>query len=180
MIPVFEGLLPEPHNTIVLKMLFELANWYSLAKLRVHTEETIELLEDATQRVRLAVREFEKVTCAYYHTTELPREEAARGRRNAATTAKAKAKAQKAKESNQTKKASKHKAKSASRKASKAERTPSPSPPTRRVKPKKELNLRTYKWHSLPDYPSFIRRLGPAVGWSTQAVSYHLMWLGCG
>jgi len=36
-IPVFEGLLPELHNTHVLKLLFDLAHWHGLAKLQMHT-----------------------------------------------------------------------------------------------------------------------------------------------
>ena len=34
--PVFDGLFPEPWNGIVQTMLFELANFYSLARLRLH------------------------------------------------------------------------------------------------------------------------------------------------
>ena len=47
-IPVFEGLLPEPHNTRVLKLLFDLAHWHGLAKLQMHMEATLELLSQAT------------------------------------------------------------------------------------------------------------------------------------
>ncbi|KAJ6619167.1 hypothetical protein B0H10DRAFT_1794003 [Mycena sp. CBHHK59/15] len=36
-IPVFEGLLPEPHNNTVLNLLFTFAEWHVLAKLRMHT-----------------------------------------------------------------------------------------------------------------------------------------------
>jgi hypothetical protein len=32
-IPVFDGLLPEPHNACALAVLFDLAHWHSLAKL---------------------------------------------------------------------------------------------------------------------------------------------------
>ncbi|THH15068.1 hypothetical protein EUX98_g9523 [Antrodiella citrinella] len=67
-IPVFDGLLPEPHNSIVMDMLFELANWHALAKLRLQTEETIILLENATRTLSAAVRKFQQTTCRHYDT----------------------------------------------------------------------------------------------------------------
>ena len=47
-IPVFEGLLPEEHNKIILDLLFELGTWHMLASLRLHTESTLHALEDST------------------------------------------------------------------------------------------------------------------------------------
>ncbi|KAG6838659.1 hypothetical protein C0991_009889 [Blastosporella zonata] len=44
-IPAFEGLLPEPHNKILLDLYFELATWHGLAKLKMHTETTLEDLD---------------------------------------------------------------------------------------------------------------------------------------
>ncbi len=44
----FEGLLPAPHNEIVMDLLSSLATWDVLAKLRIHTDDTVTLLEDAT------------------------------------------------------------------------------------------------------------------------------------
>jgi hypothetical protein len=43
-IPVFDNLLPEPHNMHALKLLFDLAHWHALAKLRMHADTTLELL----------------------------------------------------------------------------------------------------------------------------------------
>ena len=48
-IPVFEGLLPAPHNRIILNLLYELATWLTLAKLRLHTETTLKALEASTK-----------------------------------------------------------------------------------------------------------------------------------
>jgi len=43
-IPVFDHLLPEPHNVHALKLLFDLAHWHALAKLCMHADTTLELL----------------------------------------------------------------------------------------------------------------------------------------
>ncbi|GJF00863.1 hypothetical protein PsYK624_171650 [Phanerochaete sordida] len=49
-VPVFDGLFAnERDNQLVSKLLFELAHWHSLAKLRMHTDSTLELLDDATR-----------------------------------------------------------------------------------------------------------------------------------
>ncbi|KAJ3557882.1 hypothetical protein NP233_g11630 [Leucocoprinus birnbaumii] len=47
--PVFEGLLPEPHNQIVLDLLFSLCHWHALAKLHLHTSSTLASLKVATR-----------------------------------------------------------------------------------------------------------------------------------
>ena len=39
----------------------------------------------------------------------------------------------------------------------------------------KQLNLKTYKYHSLGDYVETIRRFGTTDSYSTQPVSIHLM-----
>jgi len=87
-IPVFEDLLPEPHNAIVLNLLFDLASWHGYAKLRMHTADTLAFFDTATTVLGQSVRKFHKTTCAYYPTMELPHEYAARGRREAALASK--------------------------------------------------------------------------------------------
>jgi hypothetical protein len=87
-IPVFEGLLPHRHNEIVLDLLFELAVWHAFAKLRIHTDETLDLFQASTKTLTAVMRQFLKVTCTAYVTQELPKETAARGRRTAALTTK--------------------------------------------------------------------------------------------
>ena len=87
-IPVFEGLLPDQHNNIMLDLLFDLATWHTFAKLRLHTKQTLELFDAATNYLGCSIHKFERTTCRYYHTTELPQEHAVRGRRTAALSAK--------------------------------------------------------------------------------------------
>lgn len=87
-IPVFEGLLPEPFNTILMDLLWDLATWHGLAKLRMHTSTTLVHLEHATTALGKSLRQFKDQICSHYVTKELPRETAARGRRTAALVAK--------------------------------------------------------------------------------------------
>lgn len=136
--PVFEGLLPEPHNTILLDLLFSLSTWHALAKLRLHTETTVTLLESETKRLGRLVRKFKKITCGAYVTKELPKETAARGRRTAALVKKGAVK-------NQGKETS--------------------------ISKIKTLNINTYKFHALGEYPRHIRRYGTTDSYSTQIVS---------
>lgn len=84
-IPAFDGLLPEPHNTAVLELLFTMAHWHGLAKLRLHTDYTLKHLEDVTAMLGKQLRQFQSKTCAHFDTVELKREVDARKRRQART-----------------------------------------------------------------------------------------------
>ena len=77
-IPVFKGLLPAKHDRIVCRLLFELSTWHGLAKLRLHTETTVQDLENSTARLGDILRDFQKTVCPEYDTYNLPTEEAAR------------------------------------------------------------------------------------------------------
>lgn len=80
-IPVFEGLLPEPHNSRLLDLLFVVAEWHGLAKLRIHTDRTLEILDQFTTLLGQSLRDFLSKTCSTFDTKELPREANARERR---------------------------------------------------------------------------------------------------
>ena len=82
--PVFEGLLPYEDDITVTDMLFELANWHALAKLRVQHDITLDNLKHGTSHMYEAVRAFAQTTCQRYTTLELPSEGAARARRHRA------------------------------------------------------------------------------------------------
>ena len=79
--PVFEHLLPEPHNTLLQKLLHRMAEWHSFAKLRLHSESTLSYLEILTRDLGKQMREFRDKTCSHFETFELPREVEARNRR---------------------------------------------------------------------------------------------------
>ena len=82
-IPCFEGLLEEPHNRRVMKLLYRTAEWHALAKLRMHSDSTLDLLEELTSEFGKLIRQFRDLTCSEFATVELPRETAARNRRQA-------------------------------------------------------------------------------------------------
>ena len=67
-IPVFENLLPSPHNEVVLDLLFELAACQAYAKLRLHTESTLILFDAATTSLGKILRHFAKTTCNSFET----------------------------------------------------------------------------------------------------------------
>src|SRR5271168_232037 len=166
-IPVFDGLLPEPHNTHVLKLLFELAHWHGLAKLRMHTDVTLELLSQVTISFGARIRAFQEKTCAAFSTHELEREQAARVRRQ---DKKKKAAAETRSDAQKGKKATAE-TKSNDKKGTKATaKTNSQPQKSSSGKQPKQFNLNTYKYHSLADYCNTIRRFGTTDSYSTQPV----------
>jgi hypothetical protein len=70
-IPAFDGLLPEPHNTTVLALLNTCASWHTMAKLCMHTDEMLKLLDDMMVRLGKQLCHFESHTCVAFKTQEL-------------------------------------------------------------------------------------------------------------
>jgi hypothetical protein len=66
-----------------MEMLFLLAYWQGLAKLRLHTEDTLTILDDVTRSLGIALHAFKTSTCTAFETRELPAEAAARSRKEA-------------------------------------------------------------------------------------------------
>jgi hypothetical protein len=81
-IAAFDGLLPEPHNTIVMTLLFRLAQWHALAKLRVHTESSLAHLKTVTTEVGRQLRKFRDTTCSAFGGAEPEANAASHGRRS--------------------------------------------------------------------------------------------------
>lgn len=127
-------------------MLFRLAEWHALAKLRMHTESTLSRMEAVTTILGRELRKFAKTTCSAFSTVELPKEAAARSRRRARDQAKA----------------------GTSKESTGSGTTPGSQSKQRK---KKGLNLSTYKAHSLGDYVRTIRMFGTTDSYSTQTVS---------
>ncbi|TEB33312.1 hypothetical protein FA13DRAFT_1589061, partial [Coprinellus micaceus] len=80
-IPAFEGLLPEPHNTSLMLLLYICAQWHALAKLRLHHDLTLQFLDYTTVRLGAQMRLFNRDTCEKTVTRELAKEAEARARR---------------------------------------------------------------------------------------------------
>ncbi|KAI0691329.1 hypothetical protein BC835DRAFT_1279354 [Cytidiella melzeri] len=144
-IPVFEGLLDEPFNAILLDLLWTLAVWHALAKLRMQTSSTLAHLDNATTALGKRLRLFKDKVCDHFATRELPRESAARGRRTAALAAKGQMGID----------------------------TSSDIADVATIlsgQHLKTFNLSTYKLHALGDYVSSIKQFGPSDNTSTQTV----------
>jgi len=109
----------------------------------MHTDQTLEILDDVTAELGAEFREFSRKTCSAFDTRELQREMEARKRRR-------------------EKKAD---GKNAPENAS-ANPTEQPNGP----RPRK-FNLQTYKYHSLGDVANTIRRFGTTDSFSTEPVS---------
>jgi len=79
-IPAFEGLLDGQHNRRLMKLLYRMSEWHALAKLRMHTEDSLVLMEEITKELGDLLRQFRRLTCSQFCTVELPREADARVR----------------------------------------------------------------------------------------------------
>ena len=139
---MFEGLFPPGHDAEIQILLFRLAQWHALAKLRLHTDHSLNLLNEASRLLGDQLRKFRDFTCAAFKTMELPSETAARRRRkehSLGTTM-------------------------STPSGSLTTSTPSAAQP-------KAFNLTTYKFHALGDYVHSIRLFGTTDSYTTQLVS---------
>ncbi|KZP28578.1 hypothetical protein FIBSPDRAFT_728633 [Athelia psychrophila] len=150
-IPVFEGLLPDHHNAIILTLLYRLAEWHALGKLRLHTETTRSHLAKTTVEVGKELRRFRDDTCENIKTTALLKEEAARARQKARRDAKKAT-------------ASKDGVADAGAKSDSAP----PAKARRAKKLKKLFDLNNSKTHNLPDYAPMIKDFGTTDSFSSQ------------
>ncbi|KAG6915547.1 hypothetical protein DXG01_010982 [Tephrocybe rancida] len=131
-IPPFNGLLEEPHNTRLMKLLYQTAEWHGYAKLCMHTNLTLTHMEALMKEFGQLMCEFRDITCKEFQTFELPKEANTRshkGKKKMATATP----------------------------AAMAANSPLPGPTTMEIpasttrRPKK-LNLSTYKFHAIGDY----------------------------
>lgn len=129
-----------------MRLLFICAHWHGLAKLRLHTDDTLQILDDTTVQIGASFRVFSDKTCSAFDTRELDREVDARARRRE--------KAEQGRPSS-----------GASRKGSKADSSVAGAQ-------RKKFNIDTYKYHSLGDYVNTIRRFGTADSYSSEPVSF--------
>ena len=64
-----------------MTLLYRLAEWHALAKLRMHTDPTLDLLDSITTILGRKLREFRQIVCTAYLMKDLPKERAARQRK---------------------------------------------------------------------------------------------------
>ncbi|KAG8707451.1 hypothetical protein FRC08_000488 [Ceratobasidium sp. 394] len=79
--PCFEGLFPEEDDRIIQELIFTMAHWHALAKLRMHTTTTIKMLRIQTATLARRLRRFEANVASHYATVETDREQELRKRR---------------------------------------------------------------------------------------------------
>ncbi|TFK76058.1 hypothetical protein BDN72DRAFT_930755 [Pluteus cervinus] len=82
-IPCIEGLLPQPFNETVLDLLYTMAYFHSLAKLRMHTDSSLRVLRQVITSLCNALRYFAYETCKNFKTVETDKEYQARQRQTA-------------------------------------------------------------------------------------------------
>ena len=126
-----------------MTLLFLLCYWHGLAKLRMHTDDTLGLMELITVTLGNHLRMFANETCSAFSTKELRREAEGRTRRQGRETLR--------------------------KFGNTSSRQKDGQAPTRKAK---TLNLQTYKLHALGDYPEQIRTYGTTDSYSMQPVSY--------
>jgi hypothetical protein len=151
-----------------------MAHWHGLAKLRMHTDTTLDIMDAVTSDLGEKLRAFQQRTCAFFKTRELRREADARNRRQAKNI-------QGHARSGQP---SLHHMSlicpSRSSQPSGSNITLNPNQAIsskgksqRTAQQPKTLNLNTYKFHALGDYTSTIRQYGTTDSYSTEAVRAH-------
>ncbi|KAH6912487.1 hypothetical protein BKA70DRAFT_1097936, partial [Coprinopsis sp. MPI-PUGE-AT-0042] len=146
-LPVFEGLLPSPHNEIVGDLLHVLCEWHALAKLRMHHDLTLECLENATVELGSQFRRFQVETCAKVKTLELPSEAEARTRREISKCAQEEG-------------------------SGNLQRNSGANTSTSRRE--KSFSLSTPKYHALGHYADQIRRFGTVDSFTSEIVRHPL------
>jgi len=69
---MFEGLLEEPYNATLMKLLYRTAEWHAFTKMRLHTDSTLKHLEDLPTELGKLMQSFEESTKSKFWTVELP------------------------------------------------------------------------------------------------------------
>ncbi|KAG2029817.1 hypothetical protein BDR03DRAFT_1017918 [Suillus americanus] len=143
-----------------------MAHWHGLAKLRMHSGLTLDILDQQTTKLGDQFLQFKEQVCSAYNTQELDREADARAR-------------QQVKEAGQRVEIGRSNGKGQGDTAqqpktganTKGKQKASPelgAPLPRQPKRKRSFNLNTYKFHALGDYVASIRRFGTTDSYSTE------------
>ncbi|KAJ3512823.1 hypothetical protein NMY22_g15219 [Coprinellus aureogranulatus] len=155
----FEGLFPDEHDGIVQALLYTMAQWHSFAKLRMHTDPTLAILDSWTTILGNDARTFTSVTCVAFKARELKKEYEARKR----------AEARKRSHKAPTEGPGRVNAPPSNADASGSSTKPSPSPSqSTDGRRDRTWNLSTPKFHGLGDVVSCIKRFGTTDSYSTQ------------
>ncbi|KAF8599346.1 hypothetical protein BDV93DRAFT_449512, partial [Ceratobasidium sp. AG-I] len=141
--PVFKGLLPPICDEPAQRLLYLLAQWHGLAKLRLHTEVTLKALKKLTTQVGDEMRAFADLT-QDLDIRETPKEYQRRKKQYEAV-----------------------------RSRSKPKKSIPSQGVANEGRRRCTLNLETYKFHSMGDYVRCIERYGSSDSYSTQINELH-------
>lgn len=130
-----------------------MAHWHGLAKLRMHSDLTLEIMDHVTSALGQQFRQFKATVCDAYETHELGQEVRSRAQRRAK------------KEANQAG----YKGTRPTRVVGQPE-VDDLEVSAKNVKRTKAFNFQTYKFHALGDYVSTICRYGTSDSYSTEPV----------
>jgi hypothetical protein len=157
-----------------MELLFTMAHWHGLAKLRMHNDLTLDVMDSVTTSLGVKLRVFSQKTCPAFATKELRREydarlrrearkSASRSRQNAASAAKV--------HILDTTGISPSSGPVSANSTRGQTQTPVQAP-ARAIAGRrfKSINLNTYKFHSYGDYVATIRRHGTMDSYSTEPV----------
>lgn len=138
-----------------------MSHWHALAKLRMHNDITLNVMDAVTISLGDELRHFSHVTSAAFETRELGREYSARMRRKARGVA------------NRSSGTASLAAPSSSSHATQSivNAIIEPGSASAPVRKQVKFNMNTYKTHSFPDYVMTIRRFGTTDSYSTEPVS---------
>ena len=75
--PCFKGLFFKTCDDLIQDLLFTLAFWHGYAKLRLHSDSSVRVLEGATTVFGNLIREFKNIICPRYKTKPTAREQQA-------------------------------------------------------------------------------------------------------
>ncbi|KAG2064257.1 hypothetical protein BDR04DRAFT_972878, partial [Suillus decipiens] len=80
---VFEGLFLSDYNGLIQSLLYQFVKWHALAKLRIHSESTLNFLEELFKKLSQKLHKFKSYTCAAFHSVQLPKEKPAHQQKSA-------------------------------------------------------------------------------------------------
>jgi hypothetical protein len=164
-----------------MELLFTMAHWHGLAKLRMHNDLTLDLMDGLTASLGFKLRKFSQKTCPAFATRELRREYHARLRREYKKAASGRhrttsdpAAVNVTDQVLPSSGASEH----PSGQSQPLVQAPTSTKSRGSERRFKTLNLHSYKFHSYGDYPTIIRRYGTMDSYSTEVVGKALSGIG--
>ncbi|KAG6905506.1 hypothetical protein DXG01_002327 [Tephrocybe rancida] len=166
-IPMFDGLFDEPHDGAAVDLIFQFAHWHGLAKMRLHSDLSLAMLDEETTCLGDGLQQFQEKTCPSFVTCKLNREKEARQCRQV-TQAKGKRSKSAPKPSSDEPKG-------------KGKATDSAAPPEETAQTKtqkadsagcrlKSFMLNGYKAHAIGDFTKTIKQFGTTDSYSTEPV----------